>query len=94
MDIETIAYKVFNNTDNGIKAFIGWVARNSNNSDTVRCVMEATGVYHKKLAYLLDGSGFNLSIVLPNKNSNFFRTLDINTNTDKSASTSYYKVWS
>lgn len=86
LDIEIISYKVFKNTDNGIKSLIGWVASNSNNADSVRYVMEATGVYHEKLAYTLDESGFDLSVVLPNKISNFFRTLDINTITDKTAS--------
>lgn len=86
LDIEIISYKVFKNTENGIKYFIDWVASNSNNANSVRYVMEATGVYHEKLAYALDESGFDLSIVLPNKISNFFRTLDINTITDKTAS--------
>lgn len=86
LDIEIISYKVFKNTNNGIKSLIDWVAGHSNNADSVRYVMEATGVYHEKLAYSLDESGFDLSIVLPNKISNFFRTLDINTITDKTAS--------
>jgi len=86
LDIEIISYKVFKNTDKGIKSLIDWVASHSDNADSVRYVMEATGVYHEKLAYSLDQSGFDLSIVLPNKISNYFRTLDINTITDKTAS--------
>jgi len=86
LDVEIIAYKVFKNTDNGIKSLIDWVADHGHNADSVRYVMEATGVYHEKLAYVLDESGFDLSVVLPNKISNFFRTLDINTITDKTAS--------
>lgn len=86
LDIEIKSYKVFKNTEHGIKSLIDWVASNSDNADSVRYVMEATGVYHEKLAYSLDESGFELSIVLPNKISNYFRTLDINTITDKTAS--------
>ncbi|WP_417371349.1 IS110 family transposase [Gelidibacter japonicus] len=86
LDVEIIAYKVFKNTDNGIKSLIDWVADHGHNTDSVRYVMKATGVYHEKLAYVLDESGFDLSVVLPNKISNFFRTLDINTITDKTAS--------
>lgn len=86
LDVKIIAYKVFKNTDNGIKSLIDWVADHGHNADSVRYVMEATGVYHEKLAYVLDESGFDLSVVLPNKISNFFRTLDINTITDKTAS--------
>ena len=49
-------------------------------------VMEATGVYHEKFAYFLGDKGYKLSIVLPNKISNYMRTLDIKTVTDKSCS--------
>lgn len=48
--------------------------------------MEATGVYHEKFAYHLDEQGYDLSIVLPNKISNYMRTLDTKTVTDKTAS--------
>jgi transposase len=48
--------------------------------------MEATGVYHEPLAYFLDQQGSDISIVLPNKISNYFRTLDVKTITDKTAS--------
>lgn len=49
-------------------------------------VVEATGVYHEKFVYFLDDKGYKLSIVLPNKISNYMRTLDIKTITDKSCS--------
>jgi transposase len=86
LDIKIISYKVFRNTDSGMKSLIDWVAFHSDKADSVRYVMEATGVYHEKLAYYLDENSFDLSIVLPNKISNYFRTLDINTITDKTAS--------
>ena len=50
---------------------------------TLRYVMEATGVYHESLAYFLEEKGYEVSIVLPNKISNYFRTLEIKTITDK-----------
>ena len=43
----------------------------------VRYVMEATGVYHQKLAYYLVDNGCEISIVLPNKISNYIRTLEL-----------------
>jgi transposase len=52
---------------------------------SLRFVMEATGVYHEALAYFLDEQGFALSIVLPNKMSNYMRTLETKTITDKTA---------
>ena len=48
--------------------------------------MEATGVYHERLAYFLESKDFEVSIVLPNKISNYFRTLEVKTVTDKTAS--------
>jgi transposase len=47
--------------------------------------MEATGVYHESLTYFLDEKGYELSIILPNKISNYFRTLDVKTITDQTA---------
>ena len=37
----------------------------------VRYVMEATGVYHESLAYFLEEKDHEVSIVLPNKISNY-----------------------
>ena len=48
--------------------------------------MEATGVYHESLAYYLAQQDCEVSIVLPNKMSNYFRTLEVKTITDKTAS--------
>ncbi len=48
--------------------------------------MEATGVYHQKITHFLVEKGYNVSIVLPNKISNFQRTLEVKTITDKSMS--------
>ncbi len=48
--------------------------------------MEATGVYHESFAYFLNNNRYEVSIVLPNKISNYFRTLEVKTITDKTAS--------
>jgi transposase len=48
--------------------------------------MEATGVYHESLAYFLYDQECSLTIVLPSKISNYARTLDVKTVTDKTAS--------
>jgi len=47
--------------------------------------MEATGVYHEALAYYLDQEGYDITIVLPNKISNYFKTLEVKTITDKTS---------
>lgn len=80
------AHKSFPNTKRGFSSLIGWVKKNTDPQVSVRYVMEATGVYHEKLAYFLDDRNLAVSIILPNKISNFARTLDTKTVTDKTAS--------
>lgn len=85
-DIEIFAYKVFPNHLNGFKSFLNWVYKLTDTDCNVRVVMEATGVYHETFAYFLDEKSVSLSVVLPNKISNYFRTLEVKTVTDKTAS--------
>src|SRR5262249_5738508 len=66
-------------------ALVSWVGNLTVNGCQVRYVMEATGVYHESLAYFLDESGHEVTIVLPNKISSYFRTLEVKTITDKTA---------
>ena len=83
---ELFAFKTFANTAKGFISFVEWVNKLSDTTVPVRYVMEATGVYHESLAYYLDEQGLEVSIVLPNKISNYARTLDVKTVTDKTAS--------
>jgi transposase len=80
------AHKVFANSKSGIAAFFQWVIKNTQTDISVGFVMEATGVYHETLAYFLYQKKHQVSIVLPNKISNYMRTLEIKTVTDKTAS--------
>lgn len=80
------ANKTFANTKTGMEALEHWAKKQIDPAAPVRFVMEATGVYHEALAYFLDERGYELSIVLPNKISNYVRTLDIKTITDKTSS--------
>jgi len=83
---EIYAHKTFPNREAGFKALLAWVSKLSDPHLELLYVMEATGVYHESLAYFLDDQGYKLSIVLPNKISNYFRTLEVKTLTDKTAS--------
>lgn len=83
---ELYANKVFANTTKGIAALVFWVKKQIDPHIPVRFVMEATGVYHEVLAYFLEEKGYEISIVLPNKISNYMRTLDVKTVTDSTAS--------
>jgi transposase len=86
LTVEIFGYKTFPNNEKGFMALVQWAQKITTANVKIRYVMEATGVYHEPLAYYLADNGFELSIVLPNKISNYFRTLDVNTITDKTAS--------
>ena len=84
--LEVFAHKTFRNTEKGFNSLVIWVKKLNQAEVTVRYVMEATGVYHERLAYFLEEKGHELTIVLPNKISSFMKTLDLKTITDKTAS--------
>lgn len=83
---ELYANKVFDNTVKGFTSLIEWTKKLSDAAISVAFVMEATGVYHESLAYFLDEKGLSVSIVLPNKISNYGRSLEVKTITDKTSS--------
>ena len=80
------AYKTFKNNEKGFAALILWVKKHTQADMPLRFVMEATGVYHESLAYYLSNKAYTVSIVMPNKITNFFKTLEGKTVTDKSMS--------
>jgi len=86
LEPEIYAFKTFANKLSGFAALEIWVTRNTDQQAPVRFVMEATGVYHEKLAYHLSEQNWEVSIVLPNKICNFAKTLETKTVTDKTAS--------
>ena len=83
---DLVAYKIFVNNENGFVELVKWVTKLSDPNVAVRYVMEATGVYHEKFAYYLCDKNLEVSIVLPNKISNYSRTLETKTVTDKTSS--------
>jgi len=83
---ELYSHKTFPNTSKGFMSLVEWVEKLSTPVVGVRFVMEATGVYHESLAYFLAEQGREISIILPNKISNYSRTLEVKTVTDKTAS--------
>lgn len=83
---ELYSFKTFSNTEKGFIALIQWVTKLTVSEVSVRYVMEATGVYHETLAYYLSNNGHQVSILMPNKMSNFSKTLETKTITDKTAS--------
>lgn len=86
LSIELYAYKVFKNKEKYFNDLIKWVKKVTTTDYKVQFVMEATGVYHQKFAYYLESKNCPVSIVLPNKISNYMRTIDVKTITDKTCS--------
>jgi transposase len=86
LNLELYAHKIFANKPSGFEALLKWVKKVGGAELESHYVMEATGVYHQKFAYYLDEKNQKLSVVLPNKISNYIRTLDIKTITDKTCS--------
>src|SRR5476651_1567109 len=83
---DIFAFKTFTNNLKGFNELVKWVEKMAVKEIRVRYVMEATGVYHEKLAYYLSDQGQDLSVVLPNKISNYGRSLNKKTSTDKADS--------
>lgn len=83
---ELYAHKTFKNNKAAHQKLLAWVKKHTSADVEVRYVMEATGVYHESLAYFLADQNQSLTIVLPNKISNYFRSLETRTVTDKTAS--------
>lgn len=86
LSVELYLHRVFSNKDTGFIALLKWLKKATDNSVSLQVVMEATGVYHQKFASFLSENNIDLSIVLPNKISNFIRTLETKTITDKTCS--------
>jgi transposase len=84
--VELYGHKTFANTTKGFEALLAWVGKHTSAEISLRFVMEATGVYHENPAYYLDDQGCQVSIVLPNKISAYFKSLEVKTITDKTAS--------
>jgi transposase len=85
IETEIYASKTFANKPSGFSALLVWIKKHSDSQVAVRYVMEATGVYHEKLAYHLSDAGLQVVIVLSNKVSNYIKTLEVKTVTDNTA---------
>lgn len=72
----------FANKETGFVALLKWLKKNTVETSPLRVVLEATGVYHQKFIYYLDDQNIELTVVLPNKISNYMRTLSVKTITD------------
>jgi transposase len=85
LSVELYASKTFSNNQKGHASLVDWVKKMSDLGAAIQFVMEATGVYHETLAYFLVDRSCDVVVVLPNKISNYFRTLEVKTINDFTA---------
>ncbi|MBK0383280.1 IS110 family transposase [Pedobacter sp. SD-b] len=72
----------FGNTLSGFKEFLLWLTKHSKTDTAVEILMEATGVYHERLAIWLTEQGQQIFVVLPNKSSKYMQALGLKTKND------------
>jgi transposase len=82
VSIEIIGVRAFTNNQKGFASLIAWTEKHLHAEASLQFVLEATGVYHEALAHFLYEKEYRVSIVLPNKISNYIKTLEIKTITD------------
>jgi len=78
--------RIFSNTLTGFKQLVKWTNKLADTTIPLIFVVEATGVYHEKMAYYLFDAKQKVSIVLPNKARHFAQTLKIRTVNDRTSS--------
>lgn len=78
-----IATHKFKNDKAGIRETMYWIERKAIKGLSVQILLEATGVYHEKLAYNLVDNDYDVAIVMPNKIKNYCGTTNIRSVTDK-----------
>lgn len=85
-EVKHLSSKTFANDESGFKAFNKWYDKLWKRSVPLIMVMEATGVYHERLAHFLFDTGCKVVVLLPKRAKDFSRTIKIKKITDKIAS--------
>jgi transposase len=70
------------NTPAGIKEALLWVSKHSKEKIPLTITMEATGIYHERLALALQRAGYRISVILPNKARSYMKSLGLQSKTD------------
>ena len=76
--------KVFANSASGYQALLAWALKQTGEPvGELKCVMEATGIYHEGLAYALHEAGARVSVVNPAQLRDYAKSLGSRTKTDR-----------
>lgn len=86
LEIEQQSYIVLKNDEKGFKQLVKWTAKLVTANMPLQFVVEATGVYHQRVASYLVDNGYQVSVVLPSRAKYFAQTLNIKTVNDKVSS--------
>jgi transposase len=81
--IKVKAQRKFLNTPAGFKELQQWIAKQRKEPVAFTILVEATGVYHEKLALYLVDQGYQVSVVLPTKAKRYMQSLGHNSKNDK-----------
>lgn len=74
----------FENKDTGFKNVEGWIKEKCRCKDTqIRISCEATGVYHERCCYFLDGLGYYVTIEVPSRVKSYKKSCGYNSKNDK-----------
>lgn len=73
----------FSNNPKGFKELLLWQKKHCEEIVPVQLLMEATGVYHEKLAIWLTDQKLRVFVVLPNKARKFMQALGLKSKNDK-----------
>jgi transposase len=84
--IEHLSSRTFVNEENGFKAFNKWAGKFQKKGIPLIIVMEATGVYHERLACFLYDLKYAIAVVVPKRAKDFSKTLKVKKVNDKIAS--------
>jgi transposase len=90
--VEFVASRSFKNVEKSFPLFLQWALKLSKTEIPLSFVMESTGVYHERLACFLFDNKQNVIVVLPSRASNFAKSLEVKTITDKEASKSLTRM--
>jgi transposase len=85
-EVEITATQTIKNNESGFAKLAVFIKRVAVKEKPVNIVMEATGVYHEKLACFLYDKGYPVSVVLPQRAKAFMKTLKTKTVNDKESS--------
>jgi transposase len=90
--VEFIVSRQFKNTEKSFLKLLKWSEKLSKEGLPLFFVMEATGVYHERLACFLHDSAQKVIVVLPSRASHYAKSLEVKTITDKEASRSLARM--